>query len=152
MRGFRVSSALPGGCVRRREAGRRARGTVSASSAWLVRVDARFLGRVRPAGRARPGEVGLRNRLHPQQGSAVLHVPRRERPGRSGQPRDRGPQGAVRGVRIHVSEREHAGALRVPLRPRRGPGETPRRHRRVAGDLDARRQPGASRVAGVRRD
>ena len=42
----------------------------------------------------------------------------------------------VRGVRIHVSEREHAGALRVPLRPRRGPGETPRRHRRVAGDLD----------------
>jgi hypothetical protein len=37
------------------------------------RLDARVLGRVRPAWRARCLEVGIRNGLHPQQGSAVQH-------------------------------------------------------------------------------
>ena len=44
-----------------------------------LRLDARLLGRVRRAGRPRPREVELRDRLHRQRREAVLHLALRER-------------------------------------------------------------------------
>ena len=95
-------------------------------------LDARLLGRVRRARRARPGEVGLRDRLHPQQGSAVLHGSPRERAGRRRDARHRGAEGALPGLRLHLGQHQHVGAVRVPLRARRGAREAPDRHRHVA--------------------
>ena len=104
------------------------------------RLDARLRRRVRHARRPRPREVGLRHRLHRQRREAVLHLAVRERAGRGRPPRDRGPQGGLPGLRVHLRPRRDARPLRVPLRARRGAGEAADRPRHVAGHLDARRE------------
>ena len=75
-----------------------------------------------------------------------------ERQGREREPGDRGAQGGLPGLRVHVREPQHARPVRVPLRARRGAREDADGNGRMAGDLDARREPDAGRMAHVRRD
>ena len=58
--------------------------------------------------RARRGEVGVRDRLHPQPGGAVLHVARRERPRGERQPGDRSAEGVLPGLRLYLGQHQHA--------------------------------------------
>ena len=127
------------------DTGAHALGTVGRVGAGVGR-------RVRHPGPAGPGPLDLRHRLHRQPGGPVLHLPLRERAHRGRDAGDRGPEGAVDGVRVHLGAGQDPGPGRVPLRPGRGPGEAAHRARHLARDLDAGLEHRPGRVAALRRD